>query len=297
MLHYQFTPSPREDRVDDGLPMIIGTSHVPRDPEWSCPLHAHDDVTDVVLQTEGRGLLYYGNHRYPTEQGDLFVFNRGALHGEAADPENPCSSLNISLTNIHIEGLPEGHILPASVLPILKTGRRFGTILGLFQIMRTEFLKNPGSFASISQPLVLCLFNLMQQLMWQPVQVQPMRDDSPLGRQVKEYLDDHFTENVKLETLAKEFHFSPYHLSHVFKEYSSYSVNQYITERRIGEAQRLLMDTDLSIGDISKQMGYENLNHFYVMFKKLKGASPGVVREQIKRKRIGRESEGHSLTP
>ena len=73
-------------------------------------------------------------------------------------------------------------------------------------------------------------------------------------------------------------HFSQYYISHIFKEYFNLTISQYIANRRIGEAQRLLTDTALPIKEIAHIVGYENLTHFYAMFKKIKGLFPGIFR-------------------
>ena len=51
---------------------------------------------------------------------------------------------------------------------------------------------------------------------------------------------------------------------------------EYIAKRRISQAKSLLLNTDSDIGDIGKQVGYEDRNYFSIVFKKLEGVSPSV---------------------
>ena len=54
---------------------------------------------------------------------------------------------------------------------------------------------------------------------------------------------------------------------------------QYVIKRRIGEAQTLLMDTDLPVAVISEQLGYSNPWNFSTAFRKCVGMSPSQYRE------------------
>ena len=56
---------------------------------------------------------------------------------------------------------------------------------------------------------------------------------------------------------------------------------QYIINRRIGEAQNLLINTDYSITQIADKVGYDNPSYFNMLFTKLIGMSPGKFRKHL----------------
>ena len=102
-----------------------------------------------------------------------------------------------------------------------------------------------------------------------------------LGFQIKEYIDEHYTEPMTLQSIANYLNFSPYYLSHVFKEMSGYSPIQYLIRRRIGEAQTLLITTDLPIIRIGEMVGYETQNYFNLQFTKCVGMPPKRFRQNF----------------
>ena len=55
---------------------------------------------------------------------------------------------------------------------------------------------------------------------------------------------------------------------------------QYVTRRRIGEAQNLLINTQLSITEIAANVGYNNSNYFQNVLKKIVGYTPGSYRKR-----------------
>ena len=88
------------------------------------------------------------------------------------------------------------------------------------------------------------------------------------------YLDTYYYKNISLDDLSKKFYFSSYYLARKFKEETGYTINQYIINRRMGEAERMLLFEDFSIKEIAKRNGYANVQHFYSTFKKYTGCTP-----------------------
>ena len=81
-------------------------------------------------------------------------------------------------------------------------------------------------------------------------------------------------EDITAETLAGLSGVSVQHFCRVFKAETSMRPLEYIAKRRISQAKSLLLNTDSDIGDIGKQVGYEDRNYFSIVFKKLEGVSP-----------------------
>ena len=95
-------------------------------------------------------------------------------------------------------------------------------------------------------------------------------------------------EPITLQSMGEALHISPYYLSHVFKQMSGYSPVQYLLRRRIGEAQTLLITTDLSITRIAEMVGYDTQSYFNLQFTKNVGMPPGKFRQSFQ----GTDGEG-----
>lgn len=95
-----------------------------------------------------------------------------------------------------------------------------------------------------------------------------------ITRQALLYIDSRYMEDITAETLAGLSGVSVQHFCRVFKAETSMRPLEYIAKRRISQAKSLLLNTDSDIGDIGKQVGYEDRNYFSIVFKKLEGVSP-----------------------
>lgn len=92
-------------------------------------------------------------------------------------------------------------------------------------------------------------------------------------QEVLHYVNDHYTENITVESLHQLFHISSSLLSHKFKEYTGKGVYEYILYRRILRAKEL-MYSELSLTEIAYQCGFNDYSNFLRVFKRLSGSSP-----------------------
>ena len=92
------------------------------------------------------------------------------------------------------------------------------------------------------------------------------------------YIDAHIAEDLSLETLSEYVSFSTFHLSRMFKRYTGTTLNKYIINKRIDKA-KLLLKGPMSITAVSKEVGFNNYNHFYRTFKNVTGTSPADYKE------------------
>ncbi len=85
---------------------------------------------------------------------------------------------------------------------------------------------------------------------------------------------------ASLSTIARKMQMTDSHLSRVFKKNTGFNFSEYLTERRLEEAARLLVqDTKLKVADISEALGYGNPTYFLSRFKARYGVSPSAYRK------------------
>ncbi len=96
-----------------------------------------------------------------------------------------------------------------------------------------------------------------------------------------QYVDSHFTEDMSREHLSELFYFAPDYITKIFKKETGMSFKNYIIEKRLDLARKLLQKTDASIRDISLQVGYDNYSYFTRLFKKSFGMTPVEFRMKL----------------
>ena len=88
------------------------------------------------------------------------------------------------------------------------------------------------------------------------------------------YMEKNYSQDLKLESIAKMFNYNSNYLGKVFRKEIGDSFHNILDTIRITNAKRLLTETDLKVYQISEQVGYSNIDYFYLKFKKYVGISP-----------------------
>jgi two-component system response regulator YesN len=97
---------------------------------------------------------------------------------------------------------------------------------------------------------------------------------------IKQYIDQNYTDNITLNTLAEKFYVNSSYVSRLFKEELGENFIDYLTGKRMEEAMRLLLSTEMHVYEISEKIGYGNPKYFSQLFKKYTGMSPREYRDQ-----------------
>ncbi|MBD0382958.1 response regulator [Paenibacillus sedimenti] len=100
--------------------------------------------------------------------------------------------------------------------------------------------------------------------------------------QVKQHIEEHYADNITLESMAALVFMNSYYFSSFFKKHTGENFKQYLTEVRMKHALRLLVMTDLMVYEIAEKVGYNNARHFSEMFKKMYGKLPQEYKQSMK---------------
>ena len=93
-----------------------------------------------------------------------------------------------------------------------------------------------------------------------------------------EYIEEHYTEDLRVGDLAAQVHLSPDHLRRVFRRLTGLSPLEYINQLRIRRATELLATTVLSVTEVGMEVGIADPSYFTRLFRQHVGQSPSAYR-------------------
>ena len=103
---------------------------------------------------------------------------------------------------------------------------------------------------------------------------------------VKNYIDQHYKDEIRLEQLADLIGMTPTAFSRYFKHRTGKNLSEYVGDIRMGYAARRLVDTTDTVAEICYTCGFNTLSNFNRQFRKRKGCTPTEFRENYYKTKI-----------
>ncbi|MCI8561170.1 MAG: response regulator [Dorea sp.] len=105
---------------------------------------------------------------------------------------------------------------------------------------------------------------------------------TPVVRQIIAEVQHNYKEDMNLKTLAYKYHMNASYLGQIFQREVGCSFAQYLSNTKNSIAKDLILNTNMKINDIAREVGYPDTSYFYRKFKQCYGVSPASLREMKK---------------
>lgn len=240
-------------------------------------MHAHADLVEILLVCQGAGIYTIDGKRYAAQKGDLILYNQNAVHDEFGGTGETLHTYCIAVRNLHLRELAPGIIIAPHYAPIVSTGEKFTLFLRIFQAIEKEAKNSSPLSCEIANHIASILLLKAIQLIRTSARPCP-KQFSPLMLAGIRFIDCHYRENIRLQDIAASIPMNAFYLAHIFKNELGISPMRYVTLRRIGEAQNLLIHTTMTITQIAAEVGYSNSNYFQNAFRNIIHVTPGAYR-------------------
>ncbi|MBQ4163804.1 MAG: AraC family transcriptional regulator, partial [Turicibacter sp.] len=162
-------------------------------------------------------------------------------------------------------------------------------IVLLIDSMREEFQVNKDYYESLSDIIIkLCnestresvrTFILSELEAFIKMMHQDVVKYSPVVQQVVNLVNERYYEELSLKTLAYQYNINSSYLGQLFNKEVGTSFSDYLNKTKNLKAKQLILETNMKINDIAKEVGYTDSSYFYRKFKKFFGVSPSSLRE------------------
>ena len=250
-------------------------------------LHRHKEVIELLYVIAGCGRYIVSEREYYVQAGDLIICNANTLHGEALLREHEMQSYCSVLTNLQVPSLPPNALIGKKCDPVVTLTLNKSPVEHIYSAL--HFLNTQKEkYQEECELLANTLLNIVYKEVTgrNIIHRSDNRKSEELIQCITEYLDEHYMEDISLQELASLFHLDYYYLAHFFKAKTNMSPLKYVIQRRIGEAQNLLMNSEMQISEIGGKMGFYDSSYFSTMFKKYVGLAPSQYRKHFSNKNI-----------
>jgi AraC-like DNA-binding protein/quercetin dioxygenase-like cupin family protein len=235
--------------------------------------HYHDYFELYYLEN-GKRYHMIDDKIYCIQSGEFIIFPPYSMHHSYGDNDVPFKRLVLYFTPDCLQVKELLRNLSSSS-KVYKSQNNYDIHFILKQILKEQedaLLYSNEAIQSLLNQLLIKIVRHVGEL------AEPEKQNRIT--EIIYYLHQHYTENITLENLAATFYISPYYLCREFKRYTNTTIIQYINNIRISQAQRMLLETNKNITDISKSVGFSNITHFGRVFKAITGMSPSKNKRQ-----------------
>lgn len=147
----------------------------------------------------------------------------------------------------------------------------------LYELLEHLFLEAYGEnfgHERYAEGILLQLLCEFRRMIDENNEIQSASNEPPslIGR-VTSYINNHYNEDISLESLAKKHFVNKYYLSHEFTDQLGIGVYRYLTLKRLSIAKELLSE-GIAASEVSTKCGFHNYATFYRAFKAEYGISP-----------------------
>ena len=141
-------------------------------------------------------------------------------------------------------------------------------LLSIESILRYRYLNSGGRINLLLDRYMTCING------------DPMDKKDPNIEKVKRFIEEHYNEEITLESLASMACLSKYHFCRRFKKETGMTCTRYINWVRIEKSKKLLLDRRLTISDVCYDTGFNDLTYFERVFREFVGICPSAYRKR-----------------
>jgi AraC-like DNA-binding protein len=238
---------------------------------------------EIIYLVEGEVRYFIEGEEYLARSGDLIFVLPNEVHALQRSGSMKYERVVVSFEYSVIKSMLElgGFNIDHCFLEMKNTVHRIIPIdlvkkYGIKEIMRdigaldSRCREFPFEFYSSVTMLIAALGKLFSNEAVEPVFKV---SSDPVVKNAVDYISEHITEQITLDSISDALHVSKSTLCHRFRNYMNTSVNRYIATKKVFYAVRL-MESGMSATEAAGAVGYEHYTTFYHNYKQIIGAPP-----------------------
>lgn len=252
----------------------------------------------IYLCNSGSGTVTVGGTQYVLNQGDLLMWRSGTPYSYASTSSDfSCFTCNFDYYSQQEKcSYPQPPVPSALFHPNQLFEPNFQFDQQQFPFNNTVYLNNAFYLIPDVESLVaeyenrFKYYNLRCQVLLTKILLELLRhlefyngnsQQYSLVDDITTYIQQHYAEPISNESIGKQFGYHPVYINSLMRKIANTSLHQYVIATRLHQAIQMMMETTLSVEEISLAVGFSTPQYLTRLFKARFGVSPSVFRTQI----------------
>lgn len=242
--------------------------------------HSHDFLSLIYILS-GEGKYEIGGKIYDARAGTFFICNPDVTHHRILSEKQRIEEFHVGISDLHLKGLPENYLIPKDEEPLFTfTHYRQAFINSINDVILEQQKNDEFSILMLKCIIMKILVYIIKERYIS--HSEPEKSVISLERYEKTamvdniiaYINENYMKPISLAQISANTYLSPIYISKVFKDATGESPINYLIHIRLSKACELLDDSNVSIKEVARQVGYTDAYYFSKLFKKYFGISP-----------------------
>lgn len=238
--------------------------------------HKHDHLSQITYWLKGSGRYFYEDQSLDFFAPAVSFMPSGVVHGFKVEPVTS-DAIVVSIADDALLAIQQQTILPLDA-PLIIAGLAdhpvWRALDAMMRRIEAEYAENrPGMEKTLAALAGVALTDIARLAREAPERALPA-GPAALARQFRGLVDRQFRENRRIEHYVESLGTTPHLLARACQETFGLAPKEFINERRMLEAKRLLLFTVRSVEDIAYELGLKDAAYFSRFFKAYAGLPP-----------------------
>lgn len=246
------------------------------------PNHWHPEI-ELIFFEAGDNRIWINNREMPVKNGSIFIINSNESHSFIQKNIVKPQGCTVIISYKYLKKLYKN--IDNCYFVLDKNKPQYTTLKIILKRLIYIYQHKSSDkfiFFKINNLINNIIYILLSYFCIEKVDVESITKKYEKRYQlIVQYIEQHYTENIRLEDIATHFGFSKEHFSRSFKKYMNITFKDYLLKRRLLNAVCLLKTTDRAISQIALDSGFINLKTFYGIFKKYYHTTPRLYRKNL----------------
>lgn len=226
----------------------------------------------LIFCRQGKGWCEVGDKKYKLNPNDFIILPPNVKHSYGSNEFDPWTIYWVHFTGSQAESVVKEFLTPTTITPNynVRISEVISTFEHLYDVLRQGYSRQNVQYA------VSLLFHFLGAMMYMGRNTIG-ENDSEGGdnfEKIVSYMKDNIDQRLDINELAKYVGFPANTIAGEFKKRTGYSLLNYFNQLKIQEACLCLVNTDLSVAQVSMKVGIEDQFYFSRLFSSLMGVSP-----------------------
>lgn len=253
-----------------------GTQDCSPNHSWGPAIKEHFKIHYIH---KGKGTFRLGNKTYHLEEGQGFLICPNVIAYYKADDKEPWSYSWCAFDGINAEAyLKRANLTNDN--PIFEYNKD-NKINKCFEEMIQATNSEKSSDLRLQSLLYLFLATIIDETVLDSFYEETKTNKNLYINKAIDFIHINYSRKIRVSEVAKFISLDRKYISKLFKDIVGVTIQDYLISFRINKAKEMMKDKQLSIGDISRSVGYDNPLIFSKIFKKVNGMSPSKYRDSI----------------